>query len=178
MSDNIVSPLPTWVLITWILVTLFAPFADFYYTIAGNMATIGNTIIYALLWAYIPYDNNHDLGGASIFGMTLPYNPDSVLNGFHIMNPYILSWIPIFGFSTILFGVLLVRYIQGKTVLRKMIIAGLLAFAIPLYQLYLFVPHLLLIGRPFYIGPIPIQLIVGILIAKKYGPKPPDKPWD
>lgn len=178
MSEKKSSLLPTSVFVTWILITLFAPFADFYYTIAGNMASMGHNIIYALLWAYMPYSANHDLGGTSIFGIILPVDPGSMFYGFHILNPLILLWIPVFGFSTILFGVQVIRYIQDKTSMRKTIIAGLLTFAIPLYQIYLFAPHLLLIGDPFYIGPIPIQLIVGILLVRKYGPKPLDKPWE
>ncbi|MHA1137585.1 MAG: hypothetical protein ACTSSE_13960 [Candidatus Thorarchaeota archaeon] len=178
MSDNIISPLPTWVLATWILVTLFAPFADFYYTITAVASTMGSPIIYALLWAYIPVNINPDIGGSSILGKILPVDPGNVFYGFHIFNPAVMAYVPVFGFFTILFAFQLIRYVQDKTPLRKTIIAGLLTLAIPLYQIYLFAPYLLMIGHLSFIGPIPIQLIVGILIAKKYGPKPPDKPWD
>ena len=177
MSDNLISLLPKWVLGTWILITLFAPFAVYYYIIILNSSTIG-TIVYALLWAYLPDNSNPDIGGSSILGQILPVQPDSAFYGYHILNPGALLYAPVFGFFTILFAVQLVRYIQGKTSARKTIIAGLLTFAIPLYQIYLFAPYLLMVGHPFFIGPIPIQLIVGIIIAKKYSPKPLDKPWD
>jgi len=62
--------------------------------------------------------------------------------------------------------------------MKKMLIAGVLTFTIPLYQAFLFLPHLLMIGHLYYIGPMPIQLIVGILIARKYSPKPADVPWE
>jgi hypothetical protein len=165
------------VLIGWILITLFTPFAVFYYVLAGNMASMGPNIIYALLWAYIP-SANLDLAGTSIFGIFLPIDPSSVFYGFHILNPLVLLWAPVNGFFNILFAVQVIRYIQDKTSMKKTIIAGVLTFTIPLYQAFLFLPHLLMIGHPYYIGPIPIQLVVGLLIARKYGPKSVDAPWE
>ncbi len=149
----------------------------FYYALAGGMASIGGNMIYSVLWAYIPPSANWELAGTSIFGIFLPVDPSSVFYGLHILNPLILVWIPIFGFFNILFAVLVIRHIQGKTSMRKTIIAGLLTLAIPLYQTFLYLPYLLTIG-PYFIGPIPIQLIMGILIARKYSPKPVDVPWE
>ena len=140
------------------------------------MASIGGNMIYSILWAYIPPGANWELAGTSIFGLFLPVDPSSVFYGLHILNPLILMWIPMYGFFNILFAVLVIRHIQNKTSMKKTIIAGLLTLAIPLYQTFLFLPYLLTIG-PYYIGPIPIQLIVGILIARKYSPKPVDAPW-
>ena len=178
MSEKKAPLLPISVLFVWILITLFVPFAVFYYVLAGNMSSIGGNIIYALLWAWIPPSANLDLAGTSIFGIFLPVDPSSVFYGFHILNPLVLLWAPVNGFFNILFAVQVIRYIQNKTSMKKTIVAGLLTFAIPLYQIFLFAPHLMLIGDPVYIGPIPIQLIVGILIARKYSPKPVDVPWE
>ena len=177
MSEKKGPLLPISVLFVWILITLFVPFAVFYYVLAGNMASMGPNIIYALLWAYIP-SANLDIAGTSIFGIFLPIDPSSVFYGFHILNPLVLLWAPVNGFFNILFAVQVIRYIQDKTSMKKMLIAGVLTFTIPLYQAFLFLPHLLMIGHFYYIGPIPIQLIVGILIARKYSPKPMDAPWE
>jgi len=177
VSGNKKTLFPTSVFVIWILITLFVPFAVFYYVLAGNMASIGGNIIYALLWAYIPPSANWDLAGTSIFGIFLLIDPSSVFYGLHILNPLVLLWAPVNGFFNILFAVQVIRYIQDKTSMKKTIIAGVLTLVIPLYQTFLYLPYLLAIGL-YFIGPIPIQLVVGLLIARKYGPKPADAPWE
>ena len=141
------------------------------------MATVGNNIIYSLLWAWIPLDANHDLAGTSVFGIFLPVSPENPLYGLHILNPLIMVWIPLFGFFNIVFTILVIRYMQGKTSLMKTLITGVLTLVIPLYQTFSFEPYLLSIGHPSYIGPLPIQLIIGLTLARKYRPQSIDKPW-
>ena len=178
MSEKNRKLLPSSVLIAWVIISLFSPFAVFYYAIAGFiMATVGNNIIYSLLWAWIPLDANHDLAGTSVFGIFLPVSPENPLYGLHILNPLIMVWIPLFGFFNIVFTILVIRYMQGKTSLMKTLITGVLTLVIPLYQTFSFEPYLLSIGHPSYIGPLPIQLIIGLTLARKYRPQSIDKPW-
>ncbi len=168
--------LRTSVLIAWILITLFAPIAVYYYIIAGNIALMGGNV-YAFLWALTP---SHDpvFRGASFLGILFPVDDTSIFYGIHILNPLIMSWVPVYGLFNILFAVQVVRFIQGKTSTNRAILAGLSTLILPLYEVLLFVPYLLSIGHLSFVGPIPIQLIVGLFIIWKYRPKPLDTPWE
>ncbi len=170
--------LPKSVLVAWILVTLFVPTAIFFWLIAGNMALVGSTV-YSLLWIYSLDVPNYDFMGTSIFGIFLPVDPSSVFFGVHILNPLILMWVPLYGGFNILFAVQVVRYVKGKASARSSILLGLLTLAMPLFEAVVYLPHVLAydIYLP-YLGPIPIQLIIGLIIMKKYAPKPLDTPWE
>ncbi|MFW9892145.1 MAG: hypothetical protein ACFFFO_08085 [Candidatus Thorarchaeota archaeon] len=178
MTENKVSPIPISVLIAWILITLLVPVSIYFYIIAGNMAVMGYGIPYALIWTYIPYGANLDLVGTSILGIYLSIDPNSIFSGLHILHPLVMMWVPVYGGFNILFAVQVVRYSKGKTSLRNTIIAGLLTLAIPLYEVAIFLPYMLSDGYLRIIGPIPIQLIVGLILIKKYGPKPLATPWE
>ncbi len=178
MAEKKVSPIPTSVLIAWILITLLVPFSVYFYIIAGSMSAFGYSMPYALLWTYIPYGANLDLVGTSIFGLFLSVDPNSIFSGLHILNPLLMMWAPIFGGFNILFAVQVVRYTKGKSSLRKTIVASLLTLAIPLYQIIIFVPYMLSLGYLRIIGPIPIQLIVGLILVRRYGSKPLTSPWE
>jgi len=168
--------LPKSVLIVWILVTLFAPFAVFFYIITGVGSVMDGTI-YSLLWAVISR-NDYSFRGMSFLGLYIPVDSSNVFYGLHILNPMILLMVPVYGFFNILFAVQVVRYAQAKTSMSKTALVGLLTLAIPLYEIFIFVPYMLSNGYLHFTGPIPIQLIVGLLIAKKYSPKPPETPWE
>jgi len=86
--------LRTSVLIAWILITLFAPIAVYYYIIAGNIALMGGNV-YAFLWALTP---SHDpvFRGASFLGILFPVDDTSIFYGIHILNPLIMSWVPVY----------------------------------------------------------------------------------
>ena len=170
-------PIRKSILIMWILITLFAPFAIFFWMIVGNTAAIGD-IVYAFLWAYIPEGASNDISGPSIFGIRLPIEPTSIFSGFHILDPLVLQWVPIFGMFNIFFAVQVVRHTQEKVSFRQVLIIGLLTLAFPLYQTIIYGSQILRYESYFYAGPIPIQLIIGLIIAKKYGPKPLEAPWE
>ena len=168
--------LPKSVLVVWILITIFAPFAVYYYIIAGNMALMGGSV-YALLWAYVSL-NNYAYRGTSFLGIFLPVDETSIFYGLHILNPLILSWVPVYGLFNIFFAVQVVRFGQEKTSTKKTILAGLSTLIFPLYEVILFLPYIISTGHLYYIGPLPIQLIVGLFIIWKYRPKPLDTPWE
>ncbi len=169
--------LPTPALIGWLLVSLFIPFAVFFWTIVGNSSTAGN-LVYALLWAYIPEGANNSIPGTSIFGVSIPVDTNSIFYGFHIVDPMVLQWIPLFGIFNVIFIVQIIRYTREKSSFRSTLIVGLLTLAIPLFQTITYWQRLITIDQYYYFGPIPIQLIVGLLIMRFYGPKPIDRPWD
>ncbi|MCK5151523.1 MAG: hypothetical protein KAQ65_06775 [Candidatus Thorarchaeota archaeon] len=168
--------LPKPILIIWILVTLFAPIAIFFWTIAGGMALIGGTV-YSLLWVYTIGSTNFDFMGTSLFGIFLPVDPNNIFYGLHILNPLVMQWVPIFGIFNILFAVQIIRYTRGKASLRSSLILGILTLVMPLFQTVIYMPYILNYSYFPYTGPIPIQLALGLIIAKKYGPKPLDAPW-
>ena len=168
---------PKYTLVVWILVTLFVPSAIFFWMVAGNMALIGGTV-YSLAWVYTIGSTNYDFMGTSFLGIFLPVDSSSVVYGLHILNPLVLMWVPLFGIFNILFSVQVVRYVKGKASYRLSIILGLLTLAMPLYQTAIYLPYVLAYSYFPYTGPVPIQLIIGLLMMKKFGPKPLDAPWD
>lgn len=169
--------LPRFVLVVWILVTLLVPIGIYFWMIAGRMSLIGCNI-YSMLWLYTVSSTNRDFMGTSIFGVYLPVDSYSVVYGLHILNPLVLMWAPVFGIFNILFAVQVVRYTKGKATLRSTILVGLLTLAMPLFQTLIYLPDALKYWDIPYIGPIPIQLIVGLCIVKKYSPEPLETPWE
>jgi hypothetical protein len=143
-----------------ILITLFIPYAALYWFtifLPVEMEAIVGVGIYAILWAYFP--DHHNYARFQIFTLGI------------IMGSAIL------GIFNILFGIVVVRYCMGKTKKRNVDLSALLTFFFPLYQAFLYLPHLYELGILEYIGPIPIQLIIGLIIAKRYGPREIDSPW-
>ncbi len=167
---------PTSVLIGWILISLLTPFAVFFWTLVGNSATIGN-LVYALLWAHIPAGANNSIPGTTIFGIDMQVNPESIFYGFHILDPLVLQWIPLFGIFNITFLIQVIRCTREKVSIRSTLITGILTLVIPLFQTITYWQQLITIDQYYYFGPIPIQLIIGLLIVKHYGPRPIDTPW-
>jgi hypothetical protein len=169
--------LPKSVVIVWILVTLLVPIGIYFWMIAGNMALIGG-IVYSFLWLYTIGPANLDFDGTSIFGIYIPVDANSIFYGIHILNPLVLIWVPFFGLFNILFAIQVVRHTKGKASLKSTIVVGLLTLAMPLYQTTIYLPIVLRYSYFSYTGPIPIQLILGLCIIKKYSPKPIESPWE
>jgi hypothetical protein len=156
---------------------LLSPFAIFFWTIVGNFATVGN-LVYALLWAFIPEGANNSIPGTTLFGIDLHVNPDSLFYGFHILDPMVLQWVPLFGICNVIFLIQVIRHIREKASFRSTLVAGVLTLVIPFFQTITYWRQLITIDSYYYFGPIPIQLIIGLLIVKIYGPKPIETPWD
>lgn len=139
-------------------VTLLVPYAILFWFLMGTEA-VGGVGIYAILWAIFPY-HAHD---------------NIVL---WILDSRVIFGGAIFGIFNILFGAEVVRYCKGTTARKWLILSGILTLVIPLYQAIIFFPYLARTGHAQYIGPIPIQLVVGLFIAKRYAPKTSDTPWE
>ena len=143
-----------------ILITLFIPYAALYWFtifLPVGMEAIVGVGIYAILWAYFPDHRNYAR--------------------FQIFTPGVVMGSVILGIFNILFGLVVVRYCKGKTRKMSVILSALLTFLFPIYQAFLYLPHLFELEILEYIGPIPIQVIAGFIIAKRYGPQEIDSPW-
>ncbi len=140
-------------------VTLLVPYAVLYWFLIGNEAIMGIGV-YAVLWAVI-----------------LPTGHDNIV--LRMLDPGVVWGGIMFGIFNILFGAIVVRYCQGKTARKWVILSGILTLVIPLCQAAIYIPYLASHGRVGdYIGPIPIQLVVGLFIARRYAPQTSDSPWE
>jgi hypothetical protein len=141
-----------------ILITLFVPYAALYwFVILWPLEAIIGVGTYAILWAYFPDHQNYAR--------------------FQILTPGVIMGSVFLGIFNMLFGIVIVLYCMGKTMKKGVILSALLTFFFPLYQAFLYLPQLYELEILEYIGPIPIQLIIGLIIAKRYGPQEIDSPW-
>ncbi len=122
------------------LVTLIPPFTTFLLGIGEHEANIA---VYSLLWTI-------DLSG--IFGVP-------VLNGPALSN------IPLGSFN-ILFAFQVVQYTREEVGKTSTLLFGILTLVIPLLLFVVALPHMITYSQFVYIGPIPIQLITGLLMMR------------
>jgi hypothetical protein len=110
----------------------------------------------------------------SIFTLTWAYwTPGGWMNnipgGLHILEPQVILMALFYVGFDIIFASLLILYIQGKTSKRMVLGFSVLALFIPLMSLLMALPVMIrmaLSGTPFYMGPIPILLIFGLLLIR------------
>ena len=82
-----------------------------------------------------------------------------------------------FGFFNIIFAFQVIRYIRGDTTRKKTLVAGVLTLISPIIMLLAAWPIMFEYGIFPYIGPIPIQLAIGLLLMRFAGPKEVTTPW-
>lgn len=114
-------------------------------------------VVYALLWAIYPQSSRHD--GLEI----LTYS--SLSAGFS------------FGFFNIIFAFQVVRYIRGEASRKNTLVAGAFTLVLPIVSLIVAWPIMFISGTFAYIGPIPIQLVTGLLLMHFAGPKEITSSW-
>ena len=150
-------PVPHSITIIMTLVTLLAPNAMIPWTISYNynFQTIVGGAMFAILWVVLP--------------------PDAFPSGFLFLNPYYVILGVILGAFNILFGVQVYRFCKKKTSWKRAILSGVLTLAIPFVFVVIFIYPLL--ANPVYIGPIPIQLIVGLIIVRLLKTEEKETPW-
>ncbi|MFW9800463.1 MAG: hypothetical protein ACFFD9_08505, partial [Candidatus Thorarchaeota archaeon] len=103
--------------------------------------------------------------------------------GFHLLNrnalPYLLFH-NVFGFA---FAIAVVLRCTGRISRRKTLILGALTMFFPITNALSAIPVLLEwykigIDPLFYVGPIPIQLAIGLYIMRTSSPPELSGPWD
>lgn len=135
----------------------------------------------AVPYAVIPWTVNftHDsvmtVRGAvfAILWVILPW--DSYPSGFQLLSPTYVQLGVILGIFNILFGVQVHRFCRKRTSWNKVILSGALTLVIPFVFLAVFLSSLL--AHPTYIGPIPIQLLIGLIIAWLLKTPEEETPW-
>ena len=137
------------------LVTAIPPYTVYLLGFGGHDHRV-HTAVYALLWAIDP-------PGAS--GL-------QVLNG-----PALSMGIPL-GFFNILFALQVVRYTREEVGKTSTLIAAALTLVLPLLSLIVTLPYMITYSQFVYIGPIPIQLITGLLMMRAVRQPDPTQPWD
>ena len=142
------------------ITTLFAPTGAYYWG-AGGSSTEGKQIlvmIHAMIWAIMP---------------RYAFN-----SGFQILTNEILAMGVFLNIFNIIFAVQVIRYCSGNTTRVKLILSGLATLIIPVFTLLTAIPMILETESIAYVGPIPIQLVVGLVIARIKGKPPVSEPFD
>jgi len=141
--------------IIMILVTIIPPYTTFLLGFSGHEFRI-SIAVYALLWAIDP--------------------PGAM--GFQILNYWALSMGLSLGFFNILFAFQVVRYTREEAGRMSTLLAGCLTLVLPFMSLAVTLPYMIMNSYYVYIGPIPIQLITGLLLMKVARKPEPTKPWE
>jgi hypothetical protein len=141
-----------------VFVTLFVPFLV---TISGSWGSQGVNIngfnYVATLWGIGPIGS-----------------PDSQ---FQVFLSYTIIISLIFSAPNIVFSGQIIRYLMGKTSYRRTIVFGILGILFPFILTFNMMIALLQMGYPNYLGPLPFQLITGLILMKYPGP-PTETPWE
>ncbi len=146
--------LDKWAELIMTLATIVAPFMTIMSNITGRGISIAIT---ALFWAIFP--------------------PTSPTSGFQILDAHWLPGSLSLGFFNILFAFFVIGYIRGKSSKRKMLAAGAMTIIIPMIAFFSVLPYMILNEYFVYIGPIPIQLAIGLFLMRSLGPQEPTTPW-
>ncbi|MBN2230660.1 MAG: hypothetical protein JW779_13810 [Candidatus Thorarchaeota archaeon] len=141
----------------WIMVitTLFAPFGVYAFSVRNSILTVS---IHAMLWGIMP-DSSGDT--------------ELILFGTYI----IIGRGLFYGIFNIWFGIEVIRYFNDYSRRRMAIRLGILSLVYPFAMAIISLPWLLHSTTFEYLGPIPIQFVVGLLLMKYFGEQKPLGPW-
>lgn len=133
---------------------------------------IVDVTVIAVLWIYLPsyWDMNH--GAFGIWG-----------GGLHILNPSATILSLVFTIFNLVFAVQVIRFCKKEASRRSALIPGVLSLLLPLlmaWQAYDMYVIEFMMGTEIlvYIGPIPIQIIVGLILMRFAGPWESVEIWD
>lgn len=141
----------------WIMgvATLLAPFGTYFYSLRNSTITVS---VQAILWGAMPEESGN--------------------TGSLILDLYIIVGRGLFyGIFNIWFGIEVIRYYKDYTRRGMVIVSGLLSLVYPLVLAIISWPWIRSATTFVYIGPIPIQLVVGILLMKHFGEARLREPW-
>jgi len=144
------------------LATVVPPYTTFLYGFGGHSGGEGHiyyvsVAVYALFWAIYPQDSS--------------------MRGLQVLNEYALPTTLPLGFFNIVFAFQVIRFTRGKASRRNTLLVGALTLVLPITSMIAALPAMVSSGFFVYIGPIPIQLITGLLLMHLAGPKEPVSPW-
>ncbi len=144
--------LPKWIMA---VTTLFAPFGVYAFSVRNDVLTVS---MHAMLWGIMP----------DVFA-----NHDSILYDMYS----IIGRGVFYGIFNIWFGIEIIRYFNDYTRRRMAILAGIISLIYPFAMVIISWPWLQHSTTFEYLGPIPIQFVVGLLLMKYFGEQKPLEPW-
>ncbi|MFW9808060.1 MAG: hypothetical protein ACFFE6_01660 [Candidatus Thorarchaeota archaeon] len=144
-------------LVRWIMcfTTLLAPFGVYFYSLKDSTITVS---IHSILWGIMP--------------------EEVVSSGSLFLDAYIILGRGFFyGIFNIWFGIEVIRFSTDYTRKRMALISACLSMLFPFALALLSWPWLIYSSVPVYLGPIPIQLVIGLMLMKFYGSSELHEPW-
>ncbi len=141
----------------WIMgiTTLLAPFGVYPFSVHNDVLTVS---MHALLWGIMP--------------------EAFAYNGSILFYMYVIIGRGIFyGIFNIWFGIEVIRYISDYSRRRMAITSGISSLIYPFAMVIISWPWLQYSTTLEYLGPIPIQFVVGLLLMKYFGEQKPLEAW-
>jgi hypothetical protein len=157
MSDKEWRFLDKWAELIMVLATIVPPFMTVLYSINDGGMSGMNIAILALFWGIFP--------------------PVGSVGGFQILNGYYLHTSLSLGFFNIIFAFQVILFIRGKSSKRKTLAVGAMTIIVPLIAFVSAMQYMVSFESFAYIGPIPIQPVIGLLLMRFLGPEEPTTPW-
>ncbi|MGY5858907.1 MAG: hypothetical protein RTU63_06025 [Candidatus Thorarchaeota archaeon] len=154
MSEKEWRPLDKYAELIMVLATLVPPFMTIFYGLDGRGIYVAVT---ALFWAIFP--------------------PVAPASGFQILDGHWIQGSLPLGFFNIVFAFQVIRYIRGKSGKRKTLAVGVMTLVVPLIAFFFYLRYMIINGFFVYIGPIPIQLVIGLILMRSLAPEEPTTPW-
>ncbi len=152
---NITTVSTKWAKWVMVITTLLAPSGVYFFSLRNSNITVS---IHAILWGIMPEQSSS--------------------SGSIIFDSYIIVGRGLFvGIFNIWFGFEVIRYFNNYTRKRTAILAGVLSIAYPLVLAVVSWPWISYVESFVYMGPIPIQLVIGLLLMKYFGESKLLEPW-
>ena len=137
------------------ITTLFAPFGVYPFSVRNDVLIVS---MHAMLWGIMPdvfaNQNSIFLDIYTIIGRGLFY-----------------------GIFNIWFGIEVIRYINDNTRRRLAICSGILSLIYPFAIVAISWPWLQYSTTIEYLGPIPLQFVIGLLLMRYFRKQEPLGPW-
>ena len=138
-----------------VFVTLFAPFGVYFHSVRNFTVDVS---VHAIIWGTRP---------------DLNYMVSTILFDYF----FTFVWGLFYGIFNIWFGFEVIRYVKNHTRKRAAIIAGILSIAYPLALAIISWGWIINSDTFVYIGPIPIQFVIGLLLMRFFGEPKLAEPW-
>ena len=147
------------------------------YSITVLILVITVIIPYAVLpwtwWSDTDFEIYTGVAMVSIFWILFPL--EATPSGLVFLNPEYIPISSLFGVFNLIFALQIYRFCGAKSSEQNVIASGLLTLLIPI--IFMILNHPSLVLNQTYIGPIPIQLVIGVLIMKLFETKYLETPW-
>jgi len=138
-----------------VFVTLFAPFGVYFHSVRNFTVEVS---VHAIIWGTWPDFN---------------FSVSTIIFDYFIVFGIGLYY----GIFNIWFGFEVIRYVKNRTRKRAAIIAGVLSIVYPLALAIMSLPWIRSSNTFVYIGPIPIQFVIGLLLMKYFSEPEIHEPW-